>query len=75
MDHVPWALLCQHFDNAGTKSGFGLSEHAVRYAGAVVGDRKLPICSRHIVGNGNHAVLCCFVECVLEGIDDELSDN
>jgi hypothetical protein len=51
-----------------------LSEHAVRFAGAVVRDRKLPIGARYVVGNLDLAVLCCFVERVLEGIDEEFGD-
>jgi hypothetical protein len=43
--HLSIQLLCQRFDHAGTKSSFRLSEHAVRFTGAIVGDRKLPICS------------------------------
>ena len=43
--HSSIKLLCQRFNHAGTKSGFRLSEHAVRFTGAIVGDRKLPICS------------------------------
>jgi hypothetical protein len=68
-------LFCKRINHAATKPGFRLSEHAIRLTGAIVGDRKLPICSRHFVGNGNQAVLCCLIEGMFEGIDDELGDN
>ena len=73
--HLSIKLLCQSFDNAGTKSGLGLSEHAVRFAGAVVGDRKLPVRARYVVGDPDRAVLGGVLECVLEGIDDQFGDD
>jgi hypothetical protein len=58
-----------------------LSEHAVRFAEPIVWfaepivrDRKPPIRARYVVGNLDLAVLCCFVERVLEGIDEEFGD-
>jgi hypothetical protein len=51
-----------------------LSEHAVRFAEPIVRYRKPPIGARYVVGNLDLAVLCCFVERVLEGIDEEFGD-
>ncbi len=67
-------LLCKSIDYAGTKPGLCLSENAVGFAGAIIGNRKLPIRAGHIVGYGDLA-LVCFVESVLETIDNELGDN
>ena len=73
--HLSIELLCQRFDNTGTKSGFGLSEHAVRFAGTVVGDSKLPIGAGYVIGDLDRAVLCGVLEGVLEGIDDQFGDD
>jgi hypothetical protein len=43
--HLSIKLFCERINHAGTKPGFRLSEHAIRLTGAIVGDRKLPICS------------------------------
>ena len=43
--HLSIELSCERFNHAGTQPGFRLSEHAIRLTGAIVGDRKLPICS------------------------------
>jgi hypothetical protein len=40
----------------------------------IIRDRKPPIGARYVVGNLDLAVLCCFVERVLEGIDEECGD-
>jgi hypothetical protein len=64
-------LLCQRFDNARAKPGLGLSEHAIWFSLAIVGNRKLPIRTRYVVGDPDRAVLLGVLECVLEGIDDQ----
>jgi hypothetical protein len=43
--HLSIKLFCKRLNHAGTKPGFRLSKHAIRLTGAIVGDRKLPICS------------------------------
>src|ERR1700730_4050021 len=43
--HLSIKLFCERLNHAGTKPGFRLSEHTIRLTGAIVGDRKLPICS------------------------------
>ena len=68
-------LLGKGVDDAGAKSGFSLSENAVRFSNAVVGDRKLPIRSGNVECNGDLPVVCIFVEGMFYRIDDEFGDD
>ena len=42
-------LMCKRLDDTGAESDFLLSEYTVLSADPVVGDRKLPVCSGHII--------------------------
>ncbi len=42
-------LLRERLDDASAESGFYLGEDTIRLTNSVVGDRKLPICSRGVI--------------------------
>ena len=54
------------FGWANTPSGFPIP---------FVGDRKLPIRSGNIIGNGDLPIFFAFAECMLQRIYDEFGDN
>src|ERR1700719_1179906 len=58
-------LLRERLDDARAEPGFWLSKDAVRLANPIVSDRKLPICSGNIIGNGDLPIFGIFAECVL----------
>ena len=58
-------LFCEGVDNAGAEPSFWLGKDAVRRASSVVGDRELPIRSRHIERDGNLPIFGRAVECMM----------
>src|ERR1700682_5218422 len=65
----------QRLDDTGAESGLSLSEAAVPLANPIVGDRKLPIRSDHVIGNGDLAFGLIVGEGMLEGIHDKSSQE
>src|ERR1700676_2259492 len=65
----------QRLDDTGAESGLSLSEAAVPLANAIVGDRKLPIRSDHVIGDGDLAFGLIVGEGVLERIHDQFSHD
>src|SRR5258708_15266323 len=58
-------LLRERLDDSRAEPGFWLSEDTVRLPNSIVSDRKLPICSRNFIRNGDLSIFCIFAECVL----------
>src|SRR5258707_1760021 len=56
-------LLRERLDDARAEPGFWLSKDTVRLPNSIVGDRKLPICSRNFIRNGDLSIFCIFAEC------------
>src|ERR1700719_4929578 len=65
-------LMCQRLDDTGAKSGLALGKAAGRLANPIVSDRKLPIRSDHVIGDGDPAFGLIVGEGVLERVHDEL---
>src|ERR1700719_95222 len=68
-------LMRQRLDDTGAKSGLALGKAAGRLASPVVSDRKLPIRSDHVIGDGDPAFGLIVGEGVLERIHDEFSHD
>src|SRR5580704_14689327 len=65
-------LMRQRLDDTGAKSGLALGKAAGRLANPIVGDRKLPIRSARVIGDGDPAFGLIVGEGVLERVHDEL---
>ena len=68
-------LMGEGLDDAGAKSGLSLSENTVRLADPIIGDRKLPIRSDHIIGDGDPASDLFVGKRMLERVHDELGHD
>ena len=69
-------LLRQRLDDARAKPGFSLSEHAVRrLADPIVGDRKLPVRSAHVICDGDLAFVLIAGKGVFQCIHDEFGHD
>src|ERR1700688_5237951 len=68
-------LMRQRLDDTGAKSGLALGKAAGRLANPIVGDRKLPIRSDHVVGDSDPAFGLIVGEGVLERVHDELGHD
>src|SRR6266850_3821896 len=51
-------LLRERVDDARAEPGFWLSKDTVRLPNSIVSDRKLPICSRNFIRNGDLSIFC-----------------
>src|ERR1700722_10392567 len=67
--------MCQRFNDASAKSGLSLSEAVVRLADPSVRDRKLPVRSDHVIGDGDLAFRLIVGESMLERVHDEFSHD
>src|ERR1700733_15049452 len=65
----------QSLHDASPKSRLSLSEAAIRFANPIVGDRKLPIGSDHVIWDGNLAFGFIVGKGVLQCIHDEFGHN
>ena len=72
--HLRIQLTGEGRDNAGTEPSFGIAR-AHLLAPAVVGNRQRPFGFDHSTSHDDAAALHGIIECVLERIDDEFSDN
>ena len=68
-------LLRKRLDDAGAEPGFWLSKDAVRPANPIVGNRKFPIRSGHIVRDGDLTVDFFVGERVFQSIHDEFGHD
>src|SRR6202051_518972 len=58
-------LLRERLDDARAEPGFWLGKDAALPANPIVSNRKLLICSRNFIRNGDLSIFCIFAECVL----------
>src|ERR1700719_4422985 len=68
-------LVRQRLDDTSAKSGLALGKAAGRLANPVVRDRKLPIRSDHVIGDGDLAFGLFVGEGMLERVHDELGHD
>src|SRR5271154_1114939 len=65
----------QRLDDTSAKAGLSSSEAAVRFANPIVRDRKLPVRSDHVIGDGDLAFGLVVGKGVLECIHDEFGHD
>src|SRR5580700_8034571 len=68
-------LMRQRLDDTCAKSRLSWGKAAVRLANPIVGDRKLPIRSDHVIGDDDLALGFIVGERMLERIHDEFSHD
>ena len=68
-------LLRKRLDDTGSQPGFALSEGAVWLADPIVGDRKLPVRSDHVIRDSDLTLGLNFGKGMLQGIHDEFGHD